>query len=43
MIKFLGRAARRLDDHWVGDLLGAMSLFAMLWGGLFLGHGVGLK
>lgn len=31
------RAARALDDHWIGDLIGAASLFAMLWAGLVIG------
>lgn len=43
MIKILGRAARRLDDHWVGDLLGALCLFSMLGSGLLLGYGLGLE
>lgn len=33
----------RLDDHWIGDLIGAVCLFGMLWGGLFLGFAAGLK
>jgi len=28
------RALARLDDHWFGDLLGAVCLFAALWMGL---------
>ncbi|SLN48125.1 hypothetical protein PSA7680_02477 [Pseudoruegeria aquimaris] len=31
---WLIRAARRLDDHWIGDLIGALCLFGMLWIGL---------
>lgn len=31
---WLIRAARRLDDHWIGDLIGAVCLFGMLWIGL---------
>jgi hypothetical protein len=31
------RAARALDDHWLGDLIGAASLFALLWVGLVAG------
>lgn len=27
----LRSAARRLDDHWIGDLIGAASLFLTLW------------
>ncbi len=37
-LRALGRAVRRairaLDDHWLGDLIGAVCLFAILWGGL---------
>ena len=36
-------AMRRLDDHWIGDLIGAVSLFGILWGGLFLGFVWGVK
>lgn len=32
--RWLVRAARRLDDHWIGDLIGALCLFGMLWIGL---------
>lgn len=28
------RAVRRLDDHWIGDLIGVVCLFGMLWIGL---------
>lgn len=31
------RAARALDGHWIGDLIGVVSLFAMLWVGLAAG------
>lgn len=31
------RAARALDDHWIGDLLGAISLFALGWMWLVIG------
>ena len=31
---WLTRAARRLDNHWIGDLIGAVCLFGMLWIGL---------
>lgn len=37
------RALARLDDHWIGDLIGAVSLFGILWGLAFLGCGMGLK
>lgn len=30
------RALARLDDHWIGDLIGALSLFGLLYAG-FLG------
>jgi hypothetical protein len=30
-------ALRRLDDSWIGDLLGAISLFGLLYLGLFAG------
>lgn len=42
MARFL-RAVARLDDHWIGDLIGAVSLFGILCGGLFLGHAWGLQ
>lgn len=31
------RAARALDDHWIGDLIGAVYLFALGWMGLAIG------
>lgn len=31
------RAARALDDHWIGDLIGGVSLFATLWALLVIG------
>lgn len=31
------RALRALDDHWLGDLIGAASLFACLWMALVAG------
>ncbi|MEI2806211.1 MAG: hypothetical protein V9G18_09795 [Albidovulum sp.] len=31
------RAARALDDHWIGDLIGAASLFATLYVALVAG------
>lgn len=36
------KAARAIDDHWVGDLLGSVCLFAAAWGGLVIGYGLGL-
>ena len=32
--RWLVRVNRRIEDSWVGDLIGAVSLFAMLWIGL---------
>lgn len=43
MMARLFGALARLDDHWIGGLIGSVSLFALLIGGLFLGHGMGLK
>lgn len=37
------RGMRALDDHWLGDLIGSVSLFASGYGLLFLGYGAGLK
>ena len=37
------RAMARLDTHWVGDLIGSICLVALLYGGLLLGYGMGLK
>lgn len=31
----------KLDDHWLGDLIGAASLFATGYILLLLGHGLG--
>lgn len=36
MMRFI-RALRALEDHWLGDLIGALSLFAALWLGLVAG------
>lgn len=33
----LVRAAQALDDHWIGDLIGAVSLFGTLWIALVAG------
>lgn len=30
------RALRRLEDHWVGDLIGAVCLLLSLWLGLVI-------
>lgn len=32
----LWHALRRLDDHWIGDLIGAVCVFLMLWIGLVI-------
>lgn len=37
------RAMARLDAHWAGDLIGAISLFSILFIGFFIGCGLGLK
>ena len=36
----LKRVTRRLDDHWIGDLLGAISLFVIAYGALVIGWGM---
>jgi hypothetical protein len=43
MMARLFRALARLDAHWAGDLIGSICLFAMLYVGLLLGYGMGLK
>lgn len=43
MMARLLRAMARLDAHWAGDLIGSICLFAMLYVGLLLGYGMGLK
>lgn len=43
MMARLLRAMARLDDHWAGDLIGAVSLFSMLFMGLFIAAGMGLQ
>ena len=37
------RALARFEDHWLADLIGALGLFALGFGGLLLGCGMGLK
>lgn len=37
------RTARYLDNHWVGDLIGAVCLFFGICGILFLGFGMGWR
>ncbi len=32
------RGLARLDNHWIGDLIGAVSLFGLLWVGLLAAH-----
>ena len=43
MMARLLSALARLDAHWFGDLVGSISLFVLLFGGLFMGCGLGLK
>ncbi len=43
MLTQILRHARRLDDHWIGDLLGAVGLFACGYGMLLIGYAAGLK
>ncbi len=37
------RLAREIDDHWAGDLLGMISLFAGGYGLLLIGYGMGFE
>lgn len=32
------RVADRIENCWIGDLIGVASLFVLLWSGLFLGE-----
>ena len=41
MMARLKRALARIEEHWLGDLIGAVSLFGGLWMGLFLGYAMG--
>ncbi len=34
-------AVARLEDHWLGDLIGVVSLFGVLWMFLLFGHALG--
>ena len=43
MMARLLRAMARLDAHWMGDFIGSVCLFALLYAGLLLGYGMGLK
>jgi len=36
-VRRIGRATRALDDHWIGDLIAVICLFASLWVGLVAG------
>ncbi|WP_333827754.1 hypothetical protein [Pararhodobacter sp.] len=36
-MKLFVRALRALDDHWLGDLIGAFCLFGLLWLALVAG------
>ncbi|MGV8987609.1 MAG: hypothetical protein ACOH2H_15165 [Cypionkella sp.] len=42
MTRFL-RALARLDNHWIGDLIGALCLFGCGYGALLIGYAAGLK
>ena len=37
------RALAYLDDHWIGDLIGACCLFGGGYGALIIGYAAGLK
>lgn len=37
------RVMARIDAHWIGDAIGAVCLFAGLWGCLFLGFAWGFE
>lgn len=41
MMARLKRALARIEDHWLAELIGAASIFALLWAGLLLGHAWG--
>jgi len=34
-IEVIRRTIRRIDDHWLGDLIGVACLFGLLWIGLW--------
>ncbi len=42
MMARLKRALARMEDHWLAELIGAVSIFALLWLGLLFGHAWGL-
>ncbi len=33
-------AVRTLDNHWIGDLIGALSIFVMMWCALVFGYAI---
>lgn len=37
------RLMHRLDDHWIGDLIGSVCLFILLFEGLWFGSVLGFK
>lgn len=41
MMARLKRALARVEGHWLAELIGAASLFALLWAGLLFGHAMG--
>ena len=41
MFARLRAALARLDDHWIGDLIGVVCLFPMMPLGLFIGLALG--
>lgn len=43
MMTRICRMAQRLDDHWMGDLIGSICLFGSGYGALLIGWGAGLK
>ncbi len=43
MLTEILRLARRLNDHWIGDLLGTVFLFASGYGVLLIGYAAGAQ
>lgn len=35
------RCLRAVEDHWVGDLIGALCLFGSAWLLMLIGYGLG--
>lgn len=35
------RCLRAVEDHWIGDLIGAVSLFGSAWLLMLIGYGLG--